>query len=246
MGDDVVLVTGGGRGIGRAVALDLARHGAHVAVHYHRDAASAEAVAEVIRGMDRRAITVQADLRARELPSDFMTSIVGQLGPVTKLVCNAGHFYEDAAAFMSLDDWDDTINLNLRGTLLICQAVLPGMLKRRKGSIVIIGSEIAAYGMKGMGAYAASKAGVVGLARSMAAEAGSRGVRVNVVSPGLIDTELVANIPEDRRQALIELTALGRVGSGEDVAAAVRFLLSDEAAYVTGSVLAVNGGLPAL
>lgn len=238
----VALVTGGSGDIGRAVALDLAQAGADIAIHYHSGAAKAAKLASEIRGLGRKAARAEADLAAATLPETFMATIEQKLGPVTHLVYTAGVSNHDMAAFMSLEDWDEVVNVNLRGAVMVCQAALGSMLKARQGSIVLVGSE-AAQGSPGLAAYAASKAGLVGFARSLAAEVGRRGVRVNVVSPGLVVTEMLEGLPEDRRKAIAERTALGRLGMPAEVAKAVRFLLSDDAAYITGAVLPVNGGL---
>ncbi len=243
MRDEVALVAGASGEIGRAVALALAEAGAHVAVHCHRGGRAAEALAGEIRALGQRAIVVEADLGARALPAGFLKPIARDLGPISHLVYSAGLAHEDLAAFLSLDDWDEVQNVNLRGAVLMSQAVLPAMLRARAGAIVFVGSEAGVYGSPGLGAYAASKAGLVALARSLASEVGSRGVRVNVVSPGPVETALLLELPPEKREALLGRTALGRFGTPADVASAVRFLLSDEARFVTGAVLPVNGGL---
>ncbi len=238
----VALVTGGSGDIGRAIVLELAQAGADVAIHYHRGSAKAARLASEIRGLGRKAVRVEADLGAPRLPETFVTTIEQKLGPITHLVYNAGVSNQDMAAFMSLEDWDQVMAVNLRGAVMVCQAALASMLRSRKGSIVLVGSE-AAQGSPGLAAYAASKAGLVGFARSLAAEVGKRGVRVNVVSPGLVVTEMLEGLPEDKRKAIAERSALGRLGMPGEVAKAVRFLLSDDASYITGTVLSVNGGL---
>jgi 3-oxoacyl-[acyl-carrier protein] reductase len=243
MQDGVALVTGASGEIGRAIALALARAGSHVAVHYLSSGDRAEAVAAEIRALGRRARAYQADLGQPALPEGFMARIASELGQVGFLAHAAGMIGEDLAAFQSLDDWDEVQRVNLRGAVMVSQAVLPQMLKHRAGSLVFVGSEAGTYGSPGLGAYAASKAGLVAFCRSLASEVGSRGVRVNVVSPGPVETTLLADLPPERREALQSRTALGRLATPDDVAGAVRFLLSDEARFITGAVLPVNGGL---
>lgn len=242
----VALVTGASRGIGRATALMLAARGADVAVHYHLAADQAAEVVAAVAGLGRRAIAIQADLGAPALPDGFMGAITAALGPVDLLAHAAGVYAEDLATWMDVEEFDRVIAVNLRGALLACQAVLPGMLKARRGAIALVGSEAGRWGSPGLAAYAASKAGLAGFARSLAQEAGPRGVRVNVVSPGLIDTDMVAELPAERRAAILAHTALGRFGTGEDVARVVAFALGPDAAFVSGAVLPVDGGLRVL
>jgi 3-oxoacyl-[acyl-carrier protein] reductase len=242
----VAFVSGTSGGIGGAIALELARQGADVAVHHHRNRAGAEAVAEAVRALGRRAEVFGADLGAETLPEDLVERVESALGRVSLLACAAGMYRPGMAAFLDPDDWDEVFRVNLRGTFLLCQAFLPAMLRAREGSVVMVGSESAETGSAGMGAYTASKAGLVGLMRTLALEAGPRGVRVNLVSPGVIETGMLAELDADKRAAIASRTALGRLGSPEEVASAVAFLLSEAARYITGAVLPVNGGFVTL
>jgi 3-oxoacyl-[acyl-carrier protein] reductase len=228
------LVTGASRGIGRAVALELAGAGASVVVGYHSGREQADALAQEIGGR-----AVQADVSD---PAEA-ARLVEEAGDLDILVNNAGLTRDGVLARMSDDDWRVVLETNLSAVFYTCRAVTRGMMKRRAGSIVNMSSIVGVHGNWGQANYAASKAGIIGFTKSLAQELGSRGVRANVVAPGYVTTQLTDVIPEDARAKMLDLTPLRRLGDPEDVAGAVRFLCSDEAAFITGVVLLVDGGL---
>jgi 3-oxoacyl-[acyl-carrier protein] reductase len=228
------LVTGASRGIGRAIAIELARAGASVVVGYHSGGEEAEALAQEIDGR-----AVQADV---SVAADA-ARLVEEAGDLDILVNNAGLTRDGVLARMSDDDWRAVIDTNLSSVFYTCRAVTRGMMRRRAGSIVNVSSIVGVHGNWGQTNYAASKAGIIGFTKSLAQELGSRGVRANVVAPGYIKTQLTNVIPEEARAKMLDLTPLGKLGEPEDVAGAVRFLCSDEASFITGGVLLVDGGL---
>jgi len=228
------LVTGGSRGIGRAVALELGRAGADVVVGYRSEADQAEAVASEVGGR-----AVQADVSDPEQAK----ALVEGAGDIDVLVNNAGTTRDGVVARMLDEDWRTVLETNLSSTFYTCRAAARGMMKRRAGAIVNISSIVGVHGNWGQTNYAASKAGMIGFTKSLARELGSRGVRANVVAPGYVTTALTDAIPEDARGTMLSNTPLGRLGDPENVAAAVRFLVSDEASFITGEVLLVDGGL---
>ena len=228
------LVTGASRGIGRAVAVELAGAGASVVVGYRSGREEAEALAQEIGGR-----AVQADVSE---PAEA-ARLVEEAGDLDILVNNAGLTRDGVLARMNDDDWRVVLETNLSAVFYTCRAVTRGMMKRRAGSIVNMSSIVGVHGNWGQANYAASKAGIIGFTKSLAQELGSRGVRANVVAPGYVKTQLTDVIPEDARAKMLDLTPLGRLGDPEDVAGAVRFLCSDEAAFITGVVLLVDGGL---
>ena len=228
------LVTGASRGIGRAISLELARAGASVVVGYRSGRDEGEALAAEIGGR-----AVQADVSQ---PEDA-ARVVSEAGDLDILVNNAGLTRDGVLARMSDDDWRAVIETNLSSVFYTCRAVTRGMMKRRAGAIVNVSSIVGVRGNWGQSNYAASKAGIIGFTKSLAQELGSRNVRANVVAPGYIKTQLTEVIPEDAKTKMLDLTPLGRFGEPEDVAGAVRFLCSEEASFITGAVLLLDGGL---
>jgi 3-oxoacyl-[acyl-carrier protein] reductase len=228
------LVTGGSRGIGAAVARELSVAGASVVVGYRSGAAEAEALAAEIGGR-----AVQADVSSAEEAAQ----LVDEAGELDILVNNAGLTRDGLLARMTDDDWRTVIETNLSSVFYTCRAVTRPMMKKRSGAIVNISSIVGVHGNPGQANYAASKAGIIGFTKSLARELGSRGVRANVVAPGYVTTRLTDVLPEEATQALLASTPLGRLGEPEDVARSVRFLCSQEASFITGEVLLVDGGL---
>jgi 3-oxoacyl-[acyl-carrier protein] reductase len=228
------LVTGASKGIGRAIAEELARAGAEVVVGYRTGAEEAEALAREIEGR-----VVQADVSNAEEAA----RLVEEAGDLDILVNNAGLTRDGLLARMSEDDWRTVIETNLSSVFYTCRAVCRPMMKKRAGAIVNISSIVGVHGNWGQTNYAASKAGIIGFTKSLARELGSRGVRANVVAPGYVRTRLTDVLPEEATSAMLGNTPLGRLGEPTDVAGAVRFLCSDEASFITGDVLLVDGGL---
>jgi 3-oxoacyl-[acyl-carrier protein] reductase len=228
------LVTGGSRGIGRAIVFELAAAGADVVVGYRSGADEAQDVARETGGR-----AVQADVSK---PGEARR-LVEEAGDLDVLVNNAGITRDGLLARMPDSDWDDVLATNLGGTFYTCRAVVRGMMRRRAGSIVNLSSIVGVHGNPGQTNYSASKAGIIGFTKALARELGSRNVRANVVAPGYVSTQLTDVLPEDLRASMLASTPLGRLGDPEDVARAVRFLASDDAGYITGEVVLVDGGL---
>lgn len=228
------LVTGASKGIGRAIAAELARAGASVVVGYRSGQEEAEALAAELGGR-----AIQADVSSPEEAA----RLVEEAGDLDILVNNAGLTRDGLLARMSDDDWHTVIDTNLSSVFYTCRAVTRPMMKKRAGAIVNISSVVGVHGNWGQTNYGASKAGIIGFTKSLARELGSRGVRANVVAPGYVQTQLTDVLPEEATAAMLQNTPLGRLGEPEDVAGAVRFLCSDEASFITGEVLLVDGGL---
>ena len=241
--DKTVLITGGTRGIGRACAQAFAREGAKVAV-CGRSAASAEkAAAEIAAETGGTVAGYEADIADGDAVNAMLKKVTEQFGPVYVLVNNAGITRDGLLMRMKPQDWSTVIDTNLTGAFHCCRAVARDMVKQRQGRIINISSIIGIRGQGGQTNYAAAKAGLIGFSKSLAQELASRNITVNVVAPGYIETDMTAVLGEDVKNLLLERIPLGRQGTGEDIAAAVRYLASDSASYVTGAVLQVDGGL---
>jgi 3-oxoacyl-[acyl-carrier protein] reductase len=236
------LVTGASRGIGRAIALDAARAGSDLAL-VARDRAKLAEVAAEARTLGVRVHEASADLESPGAAESVVDACASALGGIHHLVANAGMTHDQLLMRLKPADWDRVIATNLTASFGLCRAAISGMVRARYGRIVLMSSVSGLMGNPGQSAYAASKAGLIGLARSLAREVASRSITVNVVAPGLVDTDMVRAMPEKAREDLVSHIPLGRLGAPEEIAAAVTFLLSPGGAYVTGAILNVSGGL---
>lgn len=237
----VAIVTGSGRGIGREIALKLSEVGATVVVNDIDD--SANSVAEEIKAMKRQSLAVVADVSSSSDVDRMVEMAVATCGKVDILVNNAGITRDHLVMRMSDEDWDRVLQINLRSVFLCTRAVLRNMIKQRWGRIVNMASVVGIVGNPGQANYASAKAGIIGFTRTVAKEVAPRGITANAVAPGFIDTEMTQRLKEDWRQQLKERIPVGCFGSPRDVAEAVAFLASEEARYITGQVLGVDGGM---
>ena len=239
----VALVTGSSQGIGRATALRLARSGADIIINYRSNASAAEDARASIEALGRRCAAVQADVSREEDVNRLFAEASSALGTIAILVNNAGTTRDKLIIQMSLADFEHVMNTNLRSAFLCTRAALRGMMKARWGRIVNISSPAGLLGNAGQANYAASKAAIVALTISTAREMASRNITANAIAPGFIPTELTSTLSEQQRQAMLDVTPLGRFGTPEEIAAAINFFCLPEAGYITGQILGVDGGM---
>lgn len=237
------LVTGGSRGLGRAMALHLAESGHRVAVNYARNSEAADDVVATITADGGEAMAVGADVSEEDQVGSMFEDVEGKLGSVAVLVNNAGITRDNLLLRMSASQFDEVIATNLRSVYLCTKRALRGMVKARWGRVISIASVAGLVGNAGQSNYAASKAGLIGFSKSVAREVGSRGITVNVVAPGYVETDLTIGLGDDVKKRAIDSITLGRFGEAWEIADAVGFLASDDASYITGQVLSVDGGL---
>ncbi len=237
------LVTGGSRGIGKACALKLAQEGAHVIINYQSNQAAAEKVLAEIKAAGGSGELLAFDVAKTQETQEKLEQVVKSGGAITIVVNNAGITRDGLLARYSEADWDAVLATNLKGAFNVTQALLRGMMKERKGSIINMSSVVGVVGNPGQAAYCAAKAGLIGLTKSMAKELSSRNIRVNAVAPGYIQTEMTDKLTEEQRQAMIKVIPLAREGTADEIAHAVVFLATDDSNYITGQVIQVDGGL---
>lgn len=243
MSERIVVVTGASRGIGRAIAVEMAGPNTHVIINYNSSPEAAEQTAVLAAGRGGTSAAMQFSVADPDAVKASFKQILKEHGRIDVLVNNAGIARDNLLAFMSPAEWDEVVNTNLKGTFLCSQAVIKSMIKQRYGRIVNVTSVVGVIGNAGQCNYSAAKAGIIGLTRSLAREIVSRNITVNAVAPGFIDTEMTMAIPQKSRDALLAQIPAARYGAPEEVAAAVVFLASDAAGYITGQVLHVNGGM---
>ena len=243
MSGKTAVVTGGSRGIGRAICLELARRDANVVFSYAGNAAAAQQTLQELESLGVQARAVQGDVADPDAAKTLIDTAVKELGGIHILVNNAGITRDGLAMAMKEEDFDKVIQTNLKGAFLCMKAAIRPMMKARYGRIVNMSSVVALRGNPGQINYCASKAGLIGMTKSLAKEMGARGITVNAVAPGYISTDMTAALPDAAKQAMLSTIPVNRPGTPEDVAAAVAFLASEEAGYITGQVLSVDGGM---
>ncbi|PIU39924.1 MAG: 3-oxoacyl-[acyl-carrier-protein] reductase [Candidatus Omnitrophica bacterium CG07_land_8_20_14_0_80_50_8] len=243
LAEKTAIVTGGARGIGRAIVLELAKHKVNVAFSFHSSESKANELVKEIEQSNGKAIAVRADVRDQKSSKLFLEETKKAFGKVHFLVNNAGILKDKTLMMMSEEDWKDVIDTNLGGTFNLTRLLITHFLKEKSGVIVNISSTAGLMGSAGQTNYSASKAGIIGFTKALAREVSPYGIRVNAVAPGFIDTDMVKTIPPDKLKEAQNWIPMRRIGLPEEAAKAVVFLLSDEASYITGHVLPVDGGL---
>ncbi|GGM21154.1 beta-ketoacyl-ACP reductase [Paraliobacillus quinghaiensis] len=239
----VALVTGASRGIGRAIAIELAHQGAKVAVNFAGNEVKAQQVVDEIKALGAEAIKIKANVASEAEVKDMVKQVTTTFGSLDILVNNAGITRDNLLMRMKEEEFDEVIQTNLKGVFLSTKAVTRQMMKQRSGRIINIASVVGISGNPGQANYVAAKAGVIGMTKSAAKELAARGILVNAVAPGFIETDMTDELTEEQRKAMLELIPLARLGSGKDVAKVVRFLASDDATYITGQTIQVDGGM---
>lgn len=239
----VALVTGASRGIGREIALELAREGCNVAVNYSGSEAKANEVVDEIKGLGREAIAIQCNVSDSDAVQAMVKETIGQFGSVDILVNNAGITKDNLLMRMKEAEWDDVININLKGVFLCTKAVTRQMMKQRSGRIINISSIVGVSGNPGQANYVAAKSGVIGLTKTTAKELAPRGITVNAIAPGFISTDMTDQLPEDVRNEMLKQIPLSRFGDPQDIAKVVTFVASESASYMTGQTLHIDGGM---
>ncbi len=237
------LVTGGSRGIGRATCLKLAELGADIGINYFGSQEKAEKVASEISGIGRKSVLLKTDVSDHSKVNEMVEEFVRSEGGLDILINNAGINRDQLLVRMKESDWDEVISTNLKGTFNCTQAAAKIMMKNRSGVIINLSSVVALTGNAGQVNYSSAKAGIIGLTKTIARELASRSVRVNAIAPGFIETEMTAGLSSENRENIAQRVPLGKFGSSDDVANAIAFLVSDEAKYITGQTLVVDGGL---
>lgn len=239
----VAIVTGGTRGIGKEIALTLSKEGVNIAITYNSNDEKAKEVVEEIKKENVNAISVKVNVADSEEVSNMVKTVEKELGTTDILVNNAGITKDNLLIRMKEEDWDDVLDINLKGVFLCTKAIARSMMRKRYGKIINISSVVGINGNAGQGNYSASKAGIIGFTKSMANELSSRGIRVNAIAPGFIQTDMTDALKEDVRQMMLDNIPLGNFGSPKDIANLVVFLASENSDYITGEVIKVDGGM---